>query len=87
MSAVERTCKCCRKTFTARSADVARGWAIYCSKSCKAKVQESRTHQHANRIAAPKLSQWEIDDIQHQQDMDDAFPFGSEADFSWGNSL
>ncbi len=45
---VRRTCKNkqCRTEFTARSADVKRGWALYCSKSCKAKVQEGRTHQH-----------------------------------------
>lgn len=46
---VERSCqnRRCRKKFTARSADVARGWAKFCSKSCKAAEQESRTHQHS----------------------------------------
>lgn len=36
----------CGKTFRARTADVKRGWARFCSKSCKAAEQESRTHQH-----------------------------------------
>jgi len=33
-SKVEVKCDC-GKTFTARRADVARGWGKYCSKSCK----------------------------------------------------
>ena len=47
---VERKCqnKRCGRTFTARSADVARGWARFCSKSCKAEEQERHTHQNAN---------------------------------------
>lgn len=42
---IERTCKntTCGATFQAREADVARGWALYCSKSCKASVQERRS--------------------------------------------
>jgi len=31
--------KKCRKVFQARTADVARGWGKFCSKSCKAKKQ------------------------------------------------
>jgi len=38
-------CQCCGGVFTARTADRARGWARFCSKSCKAKKQEQRTHQ------------------------------------------
>lgn len=37
---VDRQCKCCNSTFKARTADVNRGWALFCSKSCKAKDQE-----------------------------------------------
>lgn len=40
-------CKGCGKPFTARTADRARGWARFCSKSCKATKQEARTGQHA----------------------------------------
>lgn len=43
MSMVERFCKNCRAAFQAKSADVKRGWAKYCSKSCKAKHQERKT--------------------------------------------
>lgn len=35
----DRTCSYCLGRFTARVADVNRGWAVYCSKSCKAKAQ------------------------------------------------
>ena len=40
-------CLCCKKDFTARTADRARGWARFCNKSCKAKKQEQRTGQYA----------------------------------------
>jgi hypothetical protein len=40
-------CKCCKTEFTARVADRKRGWAKFCSKSCKAKKQEARTGQYA----------------------------------------
>ena len=36
------TCRC-GKDFTARTADRKRGWARFCSKSCKASEQEGRT--------------------------------------------
>ena len=51
---IERVCanRRCRAKFQARSADVKRGWARFCSKSCKASEQESRTHQNANHLAA-----------------------------------
>lgn len=39
-------CQACGGTFTARTADRARGWARFCSKSCKARKQEARTGQH-----------------------------------------
>lgn len=34
------------KVFEARTADVARGWGTFCSKSCKAVEQEDRTGQY-----------------------------------------
>lgn len=43
----EYVCKHCRSPFIARTADRKRGWALFCSKSCKAKRQEKRTGQHA----------------------------------------
>lgn len=43
----EYACLCCKQLFIARTADRKRGWARYCSKSCKAMKQERRTGQHA----------------------------------------
>ena len=45
---VNRFCECCRKPIKVREADVRRGWGRFCSKSCKARVQEARTGQHAD---------------------------------------
>lgn len=48
MSGKKATYRCigCGDPFTARVADRARGWARFCSKSCKAIKQEQRTGQH-----------------------------------------
>lgn len=46
MTYARYTCASCQDTFTARTADRARGWARFCSKSCKAKKQEARTGQY-----------------------------------------
>lgn len=43
-------CACCGDPFTARTADRKRGWARYCSKSCKAKKQEARTGQYSRYL-------------------------------------
>ena len=60
MNLVQRNCKWCKCQFLARSADVKRGWALYCSKSCKASHQEKRTGQHANYMYQQALSQTEV---------------------------
>lgn len=39
-------CQGCGDPFTARTADRDRGWARFCSKSCKAIKQEARTGQN-----------------------------------------
>lgn len=46
-STTERTCKTCGEKFMARTADVKRGWAKFCTKSCKAVFQEKKTGQYA----------------------------------------
>ena len=38
-SMTEVKCAKCAKTFSARTADIKRGWGKFCSKSCKAKKQ------------------------------------------------
>jgi len=44
-------CKCCGGLFTAKLADRKRGWARYCSKSCKAKKQEANTGQYRRYVS------------------------------------
>lgn len=52
-STVEVKCKWCKGLFAARVADRKRGWARFCSKSCKAMKQEKRTGQNAAFQARP----------------------------------
>jgi hypothetical protein len=44
---VDKKCKGCKESMKVRQADVNRGWGVYCSKSCKAKVQEKKNGQYA----------------------------------------
>lgn len=68
----DRRCECCGKPFKARMADVRRGWARFCSKSCKAIKQEARTGQHAAYTARRNR------DDGHDSDMEAAgHPFAS----------
>lgn len=67
-------CKHCRDPFTARVADRKRGWARFCSKSCKAIQQEKRTGQYAN------LKNREGSNF---DDSDWAHPFSSEGLGQW----
>lgn len=61
---VERCCKNCRGKFTARKADVDRGWALFCSKSCKAAHQERRTGNYRRLLSedAGSFINFETDD-------------------------
>lgn len=45
-------CASCGDPFLARVADRKRGWARFCSKSCKAIKQEQRTGQHKAHLSA-----------------------------------
>ena len=47
ISTAQYKCQRCQELFTARTADRKRGWAKFCSKSCKAVKQEQRTGQYA----------------------------------------
>ncbi|MCD0496900.1 hypothetical protein LP085_08585 [Achromobacter sp. MY14] len=59
-------CQTCGGTFTARTADRARGWARFCSKSCKANKQAARAGQHRGYLA--------------RRDSDESFPSLAEGD-------
>lgn len=52
MAIVDRKCQWCKQPFQARSADVKRGWALFCSKRCKAMKQEKRTGQYRNLLTS-----------------------------------
>ncbi len=46
-STAQYKCQTCLGLFTARTADRKRGWAKFCSKSCKAIKQEQQTGRYA----------------------------------------
>jgi hypothetical protein len=39
---VDRKCKCCKKDFQARSADVARGWGLFAQRVVRQKFKKKR---------------------------------------------
>ena len=57
----QRKCARCASEFTARTADVQRGWARFCSKSCKASTQEQRTGQYKALIQRRNESDYDRD--------------------------
>lgn len=68
-------CKCCRKPFTARVVDRKRGWARFCSKSCKAVEQTRRTGR--GRPTTPWAFPEVYDDYRRHHD--DTHPFSEDA--------
>lgn len=48
-------CACCEKDFIARIADRNRGWARFCSKSCKAKYQTQLQNKTGENKTKGKL--------------------------------
>lgn len=74
---VDRKCECCRTPFTARAADVKRGWAKYCSKRCKAIKQEARTGQYRDYLQRGESAHGPYAGLDygtgHGQDPEDAF--------------
>lgn len=70
---VEVACKQCKSMFVARVADRKRGWAKFCSKSCKATKQEIQTGQHAAYLRGNGRSNGNFDDddiLESISDMD-----------------
>jgi hypothetical protein len=47
MATVQRKCRVCGIAFAARQADIDRGWAKHCSKSCAAKTNNRKTGNYA----------------------------------------
>lgn len=84
---VAKICKCCGSKFLARKADCDRGWAMYCSKSCKAShaAKSRRRHAHTARGRMPSAA--EIADAYVTRNdpiaCDDEHPLSSEALGQW----
>ena len=77
-SMTEITCKCgCGRKKKVRTADVNRGWGKYYSKSCKARHQESITHQYrdyCNKVSDRGDGEYTFDDY-----LNELHPFSEEA--------
>ena len=52
-------CQCCKTEFTARVADRKRGWARFCSKSCKAIRQTQKTGYRGPSTSHDGRSDWD----------------------------
>ena len=61
-------CAYCGKEREVRTADVARGWGKFCSKSCKAKRQEKLTGQNRDY----RQRRGDDNEQMHDQAMDDS---------------
>lgn len=70
MTTVSRTCECCKQPFLARAADVARGWARFCSKRCKAIKQERSTGFYADFQDRQARRDWDHDNASADQGWD-----------------
>ena len=94
---VNRKCKCCKVVFQARQSDVNRGWGLFCSKRCKAIVQERKNGQHAAYLNGRGISNLHPERLKHYDDDDsdpyyitpareyDDHPFSSEGLGQWGD--
>lgn len=94
---VDKKCKCCGDDMQVRAADVARGWGLYCSKRCKAVVQERKNGQHrayrqgrgVSNLHPERLKDYAMDcsdpyfESPLLHDDDDTHPFSSEALGQW----
>lgn len=63
------TCKLasCNNTKEVRSADVARGWGLFCSKACKAKHQNQT--RRTKRPARPVIDFSEHETVTHYNEV------------------
>lgn len=64
----EYNCSFCGKKFTARVADRNRGWARFCSKSCKAKKQTRNDVDKMQRSPYRRIHQFDPSDEDYDPD-------------------
>ena len=79
MTTATYQCKTCRCDFTARIVDRARGWARYCSKSCKAIKQTRRTGVSGRGISYVIFDEYGPPAAGAFHDFDDTHPFSDDA--------
>jgi hypothetical protein len=79
---VDRKCKCCAADMRVRLADVKRGWGLYCSKSCKARVQERKNGQHRAYLNGRGVSNLHPERLEYYA-YDDTHPFSSDGLGQW----
>jgi hypothetical protein len=76
---IEKQCKCCKQPISVRLADHKRGWGNFCSKSCKAKVQEQKNGQHKAYLNGRGVSNLHPERLKHYSKegyyLDDSDPF------------
>lgn len=58
---IQVKCAQCRNIFMARQADRNRGWARYCSKSCKAKKQVQTIPFNKDKYESYLQDAWYVD--------------------------
>lgn len=63
-STAQYKCMDCKGLFTARTADRARGWARFCSKSCKARkqMQKRPTNQARQHLSDEEMNEAALHD-------------------------
>lgn len=83
ISMVDRKCKCCGVDIRVRLADVKRGWGLYCSKRCKAVVQERKNRQHRAYLNGRGVSNLHPERLKYYADEYDVHPFSSEGLGQW----
>lgn len=72
----------CTNTKEVRTSDLARGWGLFCSKTCKAKEQQERANEHRTpqRRGGLRMFTTETAEQRRQRLEDEAFDAGLVAD-------
>jgi hypothetical protein len=85
-SMTSQKCKCCKQSFQARTADVKRGWGLYCSKRCKAIMQEKKNGQHAAYLNGRGVSNLHPERLEDMMEYsDDVHPYSSDGHGQWND--
>lgn len=84
---VTSNCKCCNKQFVTRAADIARGWGLFCSKSCKA-VNQEQNKKKLKTIKKFTITTRALDDIEFTYTRRDLIEkLNKNMVYEWDNSV